>query len=232
MKGFGLLMGIAFFMPAPSLFAHAYRMYPVDVEMKIEPTQIRVRINSAAEYWTDGLLQVLPSAPLPAENWPDPFATKAKDYVLSSFRLSADDRPLSATEFHTRFIQEPLNPASARVEFTLTYPLSWKPTRLSGRSRFFSEYYEEIAKGERHEEDGVFVTRLRVKGKESLSLELPYEKPDFDFPTAGYEFTGVQAKMEHVGKVAARTISRPFFWIILAFLGRYLYNRFFRRKEE
>ncbi len=217
----------------PILSAHEFRMHPVEVKLKIEADRVRVHIDAHAEYWTDEIMNVPANKPLPARDWDPLYQSRAKDYISKSFQIFSDGRALAFDDFRPRFIQEPFGPSAARVEFDISYPVAPVGARLSGRAQFFREYYEEIARsGQRHEEDGVFVTRLKVVGKEPLELEIPYEKPDFEFVVAGREYTEGQKKKERFKAMLLRVVSSPFFWIALIFIFYRVHYRFFRRSEE
>lgn len=230
--GFSLFVLFALNSLGSRVWAHEYRMDPVDIEIKLEPHQIRSQISSSAEYWLSEIFGLSPTQKLPATGWLDAYQVRAKEYISKSFQLQMDGRPLSPGSVACRFIEEPLNPKSARVMFEVVYPISSLGTRLSGQAQFFREYYEEIIRGgEFHPEDGVFVTRLYVKGGKELRTDLPYENPKFDFPTGGYEYTETQSKMERWWDWGLRMASSPFFWIFLVALIYQIYNRFLRRRE-
>ena len=213
--------------------AHDYVTYPVLIDIRIEPHQIRATIESDGIYWRNEVMGVPMIFSMPATDWPAPFQTAARGYLDRCFQISMDGRPLTAESFHCRHIQEPFNRAGSRVVFTLTYPVAEMGRRLSGRARFFSEMYDQHQRETGPKENhGVFLSRLRVVGPKKVEIALPYEKPDFEILTEGMVMTEIQRSMERFGKSAMIWAASPFFWLALIFGVRWVYKKFFAKGEE
>lgn len=233
-------------MPKPILFAiatllstaagaraHQYVMRPVDVEIKIEPAQIEVRVDAHAAYWLDAIMRVPMTTPLPATGWPEKFESAAREYIESCFSIQMDGQTLAPETFRCRFIQEPLQQDDSRVQFTLRYPVVALGRRLSVRSRFFPEVREQELNERDHGEDpSDYVTRLKVTGSKSVAVDLPFEKPEFSFNLEGMAMTPSQQRAERLRDGAMRVFSSPFFWIALVALIYQAYIRISRRKDQ
>jgi hypothetical protein len=231
MRRLGIALGFA--LVASIATAHEYVIEPVNVELKLEPTLVRVRIDSHARYWIDEILRVPLTKPLPAKNWPSEFESAAKSYVDKSFELRIDGRPLAYDGFVCIYAQEPLNPSSERVIFEIRYPISSVGKIVSGRAQFFGEYRaQELREHGGQVGKNKFVTNLRIAGEKSANFEIPYEKPEFQTSTDGLLRTRFQQLRERTNAFLFRVTSSFVFWIVLIAIAVKIYTRYFKRRQD
>jgi hypothetical protein len=226
-----LFLAIPFFVLAVG--AHEIVVEPVDIEIKIEPSQIHARIQSHADYWKGAVFQLHVIHSLPAGHWEEKYLKIAKDIVEKSFQLKMDDRSLSVGSFDAHYVEEPFQKENARVVFDVTYPIASIGKRLSGRAQFFQALVDEsIAEHQYEKNKDDFFTHLRIIGARKIDLKLMFDRPEFDVPLEGLQVTAWQQSAEKIKAILFSALSSPFFWIVLLAAGAQIYRRFFKRSEE
>jgi len=204
-----LTIAVLFF-GAATLQAHDIPIYPVDVDLRVYPGVVRVRIDTNKCYWFAEVLHL----EVPPPEWTDAQKGKIKEYVDDHFQLSVDGKRLDSHLEYIRYVQGFWQPYSleARLLFTVSYAVPGpRGKSLKGHAAFFQEDWaveEKEAKAEHRALDSrAYETHLHVHGRTPVSLTLTMEKPDFEFPMAAIRRSSWQARTDALWDFTKRNLS-------------------------
>lgn len=184
--------------------AHEPIIRPVLIELKADPSKIRISVKTHVGYWLDWVFEV---NKIPARRWPDDLKKKARDYLNSHFFLFIDGKPLLPDWIDERYIENPWNAKSGGTivyQGVCSLPSSsdtGPSPVLSGRSIFFFESLEEYRQDRtpkevaRKERD--FRTELSIPGQVRRRFILTPESPAFQISLQDTLRTPRQVMEEH-----------------------------------
>lgn len=163
------------------LFAHEVPVSPVSIQFHIESTQIRAHISMESDYW---MLEVLGlTLPPPPTHWDSRLKETSAQVIDDSIGLAVDGVPLKRKTLECRFVEEPMRLVPPRFEFEAIYEMPKEGESLTGRVQFFKEEYSHYIHAKRPI-DQSFVSHLRFSGRSRQKLDLPFERPEFQFELA------------------------------------------------